>query len=203
MRIRRTLIAAVLLIGLSPTWGASQIQILPALAAVPAGAKVTPGTGTGVTIVDVGSVRRVVYKVTVASTQFVAAAVTADITIATLPTKTRLMGVYADLVTPFACTATCTTATLSMTLGTAAGGNQILLSFDVDAAAAIFGDAENELGASMVITAMIQGAYLPSWSATQIMTARLTSGTGNIGTGTATNLSAGSITFYLITETLP
>ena len=189
---------------LGDTTGTKNLFSVSKLGNLSAGAPaITVGTGTGVTVNDTASVRRVVYKVTVASTQFVAAATTADITIATLPAKTRLVGVYADLATPFACASTCTSATLSMTLGTSAGGNQILVSFDADAAAAVFGDADVELGASINAAGRVQDAYLPSWSATQIVTARLTSGTGNIGTGAATNLSAGSITFYLITEVLP
>ena len=166
-------------------------------------AKITPGSGTGVTINASAALRRVIYKVTVASTQFVANAVTADITIATLPAKTRLVGVYADLTTTFACTATCTTATLSMTVGTAAGGNQILASFDVDAATAVFGDADAELGAAVNAAGRVQDAYIASWSSTQILTARLTSGTGNIGDGSTSNLSQGTIVFYLVTEVLP
>ena len=199
--MRRLAIVALLLVVCAPSaW--AQTEIRPASVLV-AAAKVTPGTGTGITIVETGAVRRLVYKVTVTSTQFVAAAVTADITIATLPAKTRLVGVYADLTTTFACTATCTTATLSITVGTAAGGAQILASFDADAVAAVFGDADGELGSAVNAAARVQDAYIPSWSATQIITARLTSGTGNIGTGTATHLSQGSITFYLVTEVLP
>ena len=163
--------------------------------------RITAGSGTGVTVNDIGSVRRSVYKVTVDRTQFIAAAVTADVTIATLPAKTRLVGVYADLTTQFACTVTCTSSTLSMTVGTAAGGAQILASFDADAAAAVFGITDGQLGTAMTAAARVQNAYL-SWAGT-IISARLTSGTGNVGTGAATNLSAGVVTFYLICEILP
>ena len=164
---------------------------------------ITAGSGTGVTVNEASAVRRVVYKVTVASTQFVTAGLTHDVTIATLPAKTRLVGVYADLTTTFACTATCTTATLSMTVGTAAGGTQVLASFDADSAAAVFGDADGELGASVNAAARVQDAYIASWSAAQAISARLTSGTGNLGDGSVTNLSQGSVTFYLITESMP
>jgi hypothetical protein len=202
--VTRRVCAALLVAGLGLSAPAfAQIEVKPALAAVPAGARVTPGSGTGVTVNVVGEVRRVVYKVTVAYTQFVANGVTADLTIATLPAKTRLVGVYADLVTTFACTDTCTSSTLSMTVGTAAGGTEILGSFDVDSTAAVFGDADGELGSSVNAAARVQDAYIASWSTTQIITARLTSNTGNIGTGTATHLSKGSVTFYLISEVLP
>ena len=165
---------------------------------------ITAGSGTGVTVDVASEVRRVIYKVTVDYTQFDAAATTHDLTIATLPAKTRLVGVYADLTTPFVCAAVCTTATLSMTVGTSAGGNEILASFDLDAAAAVFGDADAELGASVNAAGRVQDAYIAAWAATQIITLRGTSGTGNWGDGAgATNLNAGSVTFYLITEVMP
>lgn len=164
---------------------------------------ITAATATGVTVNDVGTLKRQVYKATVATTAFVCAAVTCDVTIGTLPAKTAIVGVYADLTVPFACTATCTSATLSATLGSAAGGTQYLLSFDADAAAAQFGLADADLGASIANATAIQGGKVPAWATTSIVSMRLTSGTGNIGNATVTNLSGGSITFYLVTERLP
>jgi parallel beta-helix repeat protein len=169
---------------------------------------VTAGSGTGVTVNDPGSPRQQVYKVTVSYTNCIANATTCDLTIATLPAKTFLRRVFADLTQAYVCAATCTTATLSATLGTSAGGNQLLVSFDLDAAAAQFGDADGELGATMTAaTRAANGALfdgvLMSWSATTTLTYRITSGTGNVGTGAATNFNAGAITFYLVTEILP
>ena len=91
-----------------------------------------------------------------------------------------------------------------MTLGSAAGGNQYLLSFDADAAAAQFGDAQAELGAQLATaSAPTPLGDLPAWAATSPVSVRLTSGTGNIGDGATTNLSQGSVTIFLITERLP
>jgi hypothetical protein len=163
----------------------------------------TNGSGTGITVNDSGMLRTSVYQVTVASTAFVSAAVTSDVTIATLPAKTQLLAVYADLTQVFACTATCTTATLSFTLGSSAGGTDLLLTFDADAATLQRGLADADLGASLTRATAIQGGKIFSWSATTPVSLRLTSGTGNIGTGAATNLSQGSITFYLVTTRLP
>jgi hypothetical protein len=204
---RHTIGAVVaILLTLGIAWAglpaADQAEIRPANVSV-VSARITPGSGTGVTVVEAGAPRQVVYKITVAYTHFVAAALTQDLTIATLPAKTRLVGVYADLTQQFACATVCTSGTLSMTVGTAAGGTQILLSMDLDAATAVFGDTDGELGASVAAAARVQDAYLASWSSTQIITLRASSGTGNLGTGSATNLNAGSITFYLITEVLP
>ena len=165
---------------------------------------VTVGSGTGVTVNDSGSVRTVVYKVTVTFSNVTTNGTTHDLTIATLPAKTFLTHALAELVTPYVCEDTCTTATLSGLLGSSAGGNQYLLSFDVDAAAAQFGDAAAELGASLnpaTVPTMI-GA-LGSWASTSAITYRITSAVGDLATAGATNLNAGSITFYLTTVKLP
>lgn len=168
-----------------------------------ASSNITPGAGTGITVSTIGNVATQVYKVTVASTNFIAAAVTADVTIATLPAKTKLVEIYADLTQTFACASVCTTATLSMTCGSAAGTNDILLTFDMDAATTQRGLADADLGTALTRATAVQGGKIFSWSGTTPVFCRLTSGTGNIGTGAATNLSQGSITYYLTTVRLP
>lgn len=165
---------------------------------------ITIGAGTGLTLVNSGEVRTLVYKFTVASTAFVCAAVTCDVTVGTLPAKTFVSHAIADLTTTFACTATCTTATLSATLGKTAGGNQYLISFDADAATAQFGDAAAELGASLnPATVPTINGDVASWSGTTAVVMRLTSAVGNIGDGAATNLSQGTVTFYITTTKMP
>ena len=138
----------------------------------------------------------------------IAAALTCDFTVATLPARTFLVRVFADLTTTFACAAVCTTATLSGTLGTTAGGSQLLVTMDLDAAASQFGDADAELGATMNAAARAaNGALFPSvlmsWASATTVTFRITSAAGNLGDGVTTNLSQGSITFYLQTERYP
>lgn len=164
---------------------------------------ITAGSGTGITVADTGSVRRQVYKVTVDRTALIANATTQDVTLATLPAKTRVVGIYANVTTTFACTGTCTTATLSITAGKSAGGNEYLASFDADAATAVFGDADAECGTALTRAARIQDADLPNFAGTTTLSMRFTSGTGNIGNGAATNLSQGVVTFYILTEILP
>jgi hypothetical protein len=160
---------------------------------------ITPGSGTAVTVDEAGVVAPRIYKVTVTETHWNAAALTQDLTIATLPAKARILGVVADITEQFACTAVCTTATLSMVVGKGAGGAEYLDSFDADAAAAQFGDADAERGASL--DGVVNGEI--TWGSTQAVVARLTSGTGNLGDGADTNLSGGDVTFYIKTETLP
>jgi hypothetical protein len=158
---------------------------------------ITVGSGTGVTVNDSGSVRTLTYKVTIASTAFVCANTVCDVTIGTLPSNSRLESVDANLTQVFACTATCVSTTLSMMLGKGSGGAEYLASgLDVDAATAWFGDADAELGSLMTRAAAIQGGTMNTGS-TQAVVMRLTSGSGNIGNGSVTNLSQGSIAFHL------
>jgi len=167
-------------------------------------AQITNGSGTGITVAgNSGNLNDQIYKVTIDRTNFIAAATTADVTIGTIPAKTRILSVYADLTTVFACSATCTSTTLSFTLGTSAGATNIFLTFDADAALIQRGLADADLGANMTRATMIQGGYLPSWASPTILSLRLTSGTGNIGTGAATNLSTGVIVFYVHTARMP
>jgi hypothetical protein len=161
------------------------------------------GSGTGIAVQASGLVRRVVYKVIISSPAFITAGLTSDITLATLPAKTALVGVYGEMTQYFACTATCTSSTLSATVGTATGGAQVLASWDMDATTTSLGSVDAQLGTSMTRAGAIQGGVMPAFGGTNIISMRLTSGTGNIGTGAATNLSQGSVTFYLITERLP
>lgn len=163
-------------------------------------ARITTGTGVSMT----GQVVWMQYKATITNTvaACITAATTCDVTIATLPAKTILKGVYADLTATFTCGATCTTATLSGVVGRGSGGAEFLASMDLDASTTQFGDVDAEMGTQLTRAAAIQGGILGSWAGTTNVVLRITSGTGNLGTGAATNLNAGSITFYLLTERL-
>ncbi len=46
--------------------------------------------------------------------------------------------------------------------------------------------------------AAIQGGYIPNWTGTQIINARLTTTTNN-----TSGLTAGSVTFYIVTDVFP
>lgn len=162
--------------------------------------------GTDVTVNDAGSLGYFRYKATVTTATcvaaFKAAATTADCTIATLPAKTKLVSVYADVTAAFTCSGTCT-GTKTIGAGKTAGGVEILAAGLNVAATGQFGLADADLGTAMVRAAAIQGGYLNSWTATTPVIVRFTSGTGNCGSGVATYVNAGSITFYLITDVLP
>lgn len=163
----------------------------------------TGSNSAGITTASLAQVQNAVYKATVPFTSFIAAAVTADVTVGTLPIKTQVTSVFADLTATFVCGSVCTTATLSMTCGSSAGANDILLTFDADAATTQRGLADADLGSALARATAVQGGKIFSWAATTPFSCRLTSGTGNIGTGAATNLSAGSVTFYITTTRMP
>lgn len=164
---------------------------------------ITKQPGAGITIQEEGSPRRFQYKATIAKDAFISNGLTSNAQFAILPAKTRLVSVMADLTEVFACTAVCTSTTLSLSSGTGGAFVEYIASFDADAAIGQFGDADAELGTLMTRAAAIQGGNMPSWTGLQGVVVRLTSGTGNIGNGTVTNLSQGSVTLYLTTEQYP
>ena len=177
---------------------------LPATGSLFTGAAgITAGSGTGITVNNAGEFRETAYKVTIDEAAFLTAGVTSDVTIATLPAKTLLTGIVADLTEVFACSSVCTSATLSIVVGRGAGGNEFLASFDADAATAVFGDADGELGTTMARAAAVQAGSPEAWASTQAVVMRLTSATGNIGDGALNTLSTGNVTVYLTAKVLP
>lgn len=154
--------------------------------------QITPGSGTGLTVDDAGSLNRQVYKVTVDYTGFSAAALTADHTIATLPAKTKIVGFYADTTVPF--TGGGVTAA-ALKIGKTAGGGEYIASHDVMSSAIIKGLADADMGTELVRAAQIQGGTIMNWTGTTTVVARLTTVTANTNA-----LTAGSVTFYIVTE---
>lgn len=142
-----------------------------------------------------GAVTRNVWKVTVAKTAFTAAAATHSYYVATLPAKTRVVAVYADTTEKYAGLAG------TIQLAVQIGATDLLVNADVKTAAVTQGLVGGDLGAAL--SGAVQGAYIPSWSGATQVAVKLTSGTGNIGNGTTTNLTTGSTTVYLITESMP
>lgn len=172
----------------------------------PSTPKVT--TGTDDTLVTTGDLTRVRYQATITpatagvgncGAAFLAAALTADCTVATLPAGQKLVGVYADVTAGFTCSGTCT-GTKVVQCGTAVAGVQVLAAGLSVAAIATFGLADADLGSGMIRAGAIQGGLVGSWSATTPISCRFTSGLGNWGNASATFVNAGSIKFTLVTE---
>ena len=164
-------------------------------------------SGADATVVSSGAVRDLTYKATVTGATcvnangFIKAGLTADCTILTLPAKTKILDIYADVTAGFTCSATCS-GTKTIGAGISAGGVEILAAAFNVATTGQAGDADAELGSALTRAAAIQGGYLPSWSSTTPVIVRFTSGTGNWGDGAATFVNAGSVTFYVTTRAM-
>lgn len=156
--------------------------------------RITASTGTGITVVDAGSICRVVYKSTVTYAAFSASATHGHATIATLPAKTKICAFYADTTTKYKDAGT-TISVAAMVVGIQDAGAEIIATHDVFAGAILRGMADADMGTGLTIAAAIQGGYLISWSATTpiIATLALTGGNTSI-------LTQGSTTFYIVTE---
>ncbi len=152
------------------------------------------GSGTGITGGFWGYTSVGWNSISIDKAAWVDAALTQDITVMTLNAGARILAVYADVTTKFAGLA----GTIALTMGTSAGGTEVLASGDVKTAAVTLGMLETDLGTSMVRTALVQGAYTPDWSNPTTLSVRLTSGTGNIGTGAATHLTTGVVSIYVL-----
>ena len=189
------------------------VGVVPAYTATPTIGTLTLSTPkatapTDSTTVDPGSVTRLRSSSTITpatagvgncGAAFAAAALTADCTIATLPAGMKLVAVYADVTVGLTCSATCS-GTKVIRAGITAGGTEILATSLNVAITATYGLADADLGSGMTRAAAIQGGYTPSWSGTTPIIVRFTSGTGNWGSGAATNVNAGSVKFTLVTE---
>lgn len=154
----------------------------------------TAGTAAGIVTNFSGVLRRSVLKVTIPFTTFSAAAKTADVVVATIQAKTRIVGCIMDVTVAF--TGGGESAAV-MKLGSTTSGAQVMASGDVFTAAATYGLADADMGSSLTRAASIQAGYLPSWTGSTNLSARLTTTTNNTSA-----LTAGSVTFYIITEAL-
>jgi len=155
-------------------------------------ARITVGSGTGLTVNVPANINRQIYKVTVTYAGFSAAALTADKVIATLPAKTKIVGFYADTTTEYTGGAV---SAATLIVGKSAGGGEYIASHDVFTAATIKGLADADMGTELVAAALIQGGAVVDWTTAITIYARLTT------TGANTSaLTAGSTTFYIETE---
>ncbi len=158
-------------------------------------ANITSVSGTGVTVNVTGASNRKLYKITFTNLALSAAVQTADLTIATLPAKTKVCSIISDTTTPYT-GGTVVAATLI--IGKTVGGNEYIISHDVFTAATRKGLADADLGASLTRATAVQGGDIPSFTTTTNISVRLA--TGAVNTNQCT---AGTTTVYLETETAP
>lgn len=126
---------------------------------------------------------------------FLGAGTQANIDVVNLPAKAKVVSVITDVTEAFAGTGI---STITMTVGHTVGGNEYLVSQSLTATGQK-GLADADLGTSLNRANAVQGGHIPSWSSTSNIQARFTAD-ANFGTGAATNLTTGSITFYVIVE---
>jgi hypothetical protein len=161
----------------------------------PSAPAITPGSGAGVTVNNVGELRELVYKVTTTFNAYSAAAKTGDVTICTLPTKTQVTAIFAD--TTVAYTGGGESAA-TLKVGLTAGAAEIVAVHDVFSGAVTKGLADADMGSGLTRAAAIQGSYPGSFSGVTTLVARLTTTTNNTST-----LTTGSTTFYVVARQLP
>ena len=158
------------------------------------GANILQSVDGAVTTLESGTVLRQSYKVSL-NTAFTGAATTADVVIATLPAKTRLVSIIADTTTVFSGNAVTACA---MTVGTSVGGAQLIASYDCFTTPVVKGLVDADMGTSMTRAAAVQGGFIPSWSSNTPVHVRITTTTANTN-----QLNQGVTVFYLITERMP
>lgn len=154
-------------------------------------AKITVGTGTGLTVNDVGSLKHHVYKVTLTFAGLSAVALTANHIIATLPAKTKIIGIIADTTIKYAGTGV---TNANIVVGIDAGVlNAFLLTHDVLTAPITVGDADADLGTLIIRANAVSGGYI-DWVNTTPISVQITT----VGANTD-QLTAGSTTYYIET----
>jgi hypothetical protein len=152
----------------------------------------TAGSGTGITVNTTGHVGGYVHKITVAETALTAAATTQDITLWTLPAKTRLVRIVVSDVTGF--TGGGLTA-MTVACGPTAGTTTYLPAGSIFTTGAVLGDAAAEIGTALTPATW---ADIPSMTATSTVSCRFTSTTANVVAATA-----GTASFYIEAVTYP
>jgi hypothetical protein len=154
--------------------------------------EITAGTGTGLTVNVAGQSVRQLYKVTLTYAGLATAGATSDHVIATLPDKTKIVAIYADTTVPYTGG---TVATATLKVGNTTGGAQYIAVHDVLSGAVLKGLADADMGSEMTRAALIQNGGVVNWTTTTPVSVRLT-----CGTDTCDHLTAGSTTYYIITE---
>jgi hypothetical protein len=150
-------------------------------------------SGTGITVSGWSLTTRKTIKVTATYAAFSAAALFKDLTLITLPARTRLIGIIADTTTPYS-----GAGVLSATMrsGPSAGSATFLVDADVFTAATTKGLVDADMGTVLNRAGAVNGGNIQSWTGNNNIIVRLTT------TGANTDqLSAGVTTFYITVET--
>lgn len=156
----------------------------------PKSAPGTAGSGTGFTTNYTNAIVHRVHKITVTEAALAAAAGTEDETIWTIPAKTRVLRMIAEVTQTFSGGAL---TNVTMTCGTSAGGNQYLVGgaqCDVGITETpVCGDVAADIGAGLTSATV---ADIPSFTGTTAIQCRFTCTGANCVAATT-----GSVTFYI------
>jgi hypothetical protein len=134
--------------------------------------EITVASGTGIAINENGIMKNGCYLVTVTYTAFgTGAGTTGDKVIATIPAKARITSIVADTLFNYWAT---TATNIDLRIGTSSGDDDLIVDHDVRNGAVTSGLVDGDLGASINNANAVQGGYLPSWSSTTDIYARLT-----------------------------
>lgn len=159
---------------------------------------ITSGKDPFVVVVANGGLQRQVFKVRIPKEAWRGAAVSQEIRLGTTDVRTRIVGCFCDTTVAFAGLA----GTIQLQIGSASGLSDLILLHDVKTAAVTKGLADADLGAMLARATAVQGGG-GSWTGGNDIYAKLFSGTGNVGTGAVTNLTAGTVYVYVVTEVMP
>lgn len=154
----------------------------------------TPATGTGISGASTSYGRHVVHKITINSAAVVAAGVgpEADLVLWTLPAKTRVLRVVAEVTEAFQGGLI---SAVTLKVGRVGGSDDFLLPADVFTQSIVVGDTQDELGDNVVGgTGFVQDLQ---WSS-QLVVANLVAGGADI-----TELVQGQMTLYIEAVTYP
>lgn len=156
-------------------------------------AKITVGTGTGLTVDKTGDFRRKIYKVTLTYLGLVAASTTATKTICTLPAKCQLIGIIADTTTKYT-GGSVSAATIAVGIG--ADADDYIEEHDVFAAAVVSGLVNNDVGEKLKSSATVPvlGGIMDWTTVVPIVVALVTT------SADTDKLTQGSTTYYIVTE---
>ena len=146
----------------------------------------TAGSGAGITVnVTSSAARHFVHKITVTEAALTEADGEQDVVLWTVQAKTKIVRVVADVTAAFTGG---TISAFTISVGPAGTETTYLDAGNAFAGAAVYGDADGELGTSLE---GLQG-HIPSWSGTTAIEARFTATGDNV-----VNATAGSVTFYI------
>jgi hypothetical protein len=175
----------------------TKTALLPQVSPVPA----------GVTVQNVGeSGRRGYTRWVVDKSAFTANATTQIIDLGDFNSKFKITSAYIEAISGAGALFAGITGPVSLRLGTTSGGNELLLDkdFETGPLPIIAGTADADLGSGLARATKVQDGYIPNFTNINNTSIYLkaTSASGNLGNGSVTSLTAGSVIVHVFYEAL-